>query len=147
VKRTTQVALLAALVLTACTTGSPFALQANGPFLYPASTGPAFDRVAIMVSVANRTGDDLEVNAADFLARDAQHRVYPANPTATVADARQVGQAPSLRGILPLPTITLRSQDVLTGFVVFDVPAGATPTELIWRQVDGDTVVALPPTR
>jgi hypothetical protein len=39
----------------------------------------------------------------------------------------------------------LRQDDVLTGFVVFDVPAAVRPVELIWRQSDTDTTVALPP--
>jgi hypothetical protein len=115
--------------------------------MYPAVIGPAFDRIAVIVTVANRSSDDLAVNPTDFLARDAQRRVYPSNPAATIADARLAGQSPGLRGILPLPIITLRSQDVLTGFVVFDVPAGATPVELVWRQTDADTVAALRSTR
>jgi hypothetical protein len=130
-------------LLAACTGGPPYAMEAAGPFLYPAVVGPAFDRVAILVTVANRSGDDLQVNPADFLARDAQHRVYPSNPAATIADVRLAGQTPSVRGMLPLPTITLRSADVLTGFVVFDVPAGASPVELVWRQSDADTVAVL----
>lgn len=115
--------------------------------MYPAVVGPAFDRVAILVTVANRSNDDLAVNPTDFLTRDAERRVYPSNPAATLADARLAGQSPGLRGVLPLLTMTLRSQDVLTGFVVFDVPAGATPVELVWRQSDADTVVALRPNR
>jgi hypothetical protein len=122
-------------------------VEAAGPFRYPAVVGPAFDRVAILVVVANHSGDDLQVNPADFLARDGQRRVYPSNPTATVADARLAGQSESLRGILPLPAITLRSEDVLTGYVVFDVPAGASPVELVWRQSDADTVAVLRPSR
>src|SRR5215813_15552337 len=136
------------LLMTAgCTAGRPFVLEAAGPFVYPATVGPAFERVAILVSVANHSGDDLQVNPADFIARDSQRRVYPANATATVADAKLAGQSPGLRGIPPLPTITLRNEDVLTGFVVFDVPAGTAPTELIWRQSDADTVAVLRPNR
>ncbi len=138
-----------ALLLTAsaCTSTRPFVMEAAGPFLYPATVGPAFDRVAILVSVANHSGDDLQVNPADFLARDKQRRVYAANPTATLADAKFAGQSPGLRGIPPLPTVTLRADDVLTGFVVFDVPAGTTPAELVWRQSDSDVVAALRPNR
>src|SRR5437868_6499049 len=88
-----------ALSLAGCSASRPFVLEAAGPFLYPAVVGPAFDRVAILVSVANRSGDDLQVNPADFIARDNQKRVYPASPTATVADARLAGQSPGLRGI------------------------------------------------
>src|SRR5437867_9970528 len=99
---------LAVLALAGCTTGRPFVLEAAGPFLYPAVVGPAFDRVAILVSVANHSGDDLQVNPADFLARDRERRVYAANPTATVSDARVAGQSPGLRGVPPLPTVTLR---------------------------------------
>jgi hypothetical protein len=131
------------LVLAGCSTSRPYALDAAGPFLYPATVGPAFERVAILVSVANHSGDDLQVNPADFIARDANKRVYAANATATVADAKLAGQAPGLRGIPPLPTITLRNEDVLTGFIVFDVPAGSSPVELIWRQSDADTVATL----
>ena len=141
-----QLALvLSALVLACggCSGDKPYLVEAAGPFVYPAVVGPTFNRVAMLVSVANRSGDDLQVNPADFVARDARHRVYAANPTATVADARLAGQSPSLRGIPPLATVTLRAQDVLTGFVVFDVPAGVAPVELVWRQTDADTVVTL----
>ncbi len=141
--------LLAGLALTiaGCTTGQPFVLEGAGPFMYPASIGPAFDRVAILVSVANRSGDDLQVNPADFVARDGSKRVYAANAQATLADAKLAGQSPALRGVPPLPTITLRADDVLTGFVVFDVPAGVSPTELVWRQSDSDVVAVLRPNR
>jgi hypothetical protein len=140
---------LAALALTiaGCTTGKPYVLEGAGPFTYPASVGPAFDRVAILVSVANRSGDDLQVNPADFVARDGSKRVYAANPQATIADAKLAGQSPALRGVPPLPTMTLRVDDVLTGFVVFDVPAGVSPTELVWRQSDSDVVAMLRPNR
>ena len=33
--------------------------------------------------------------------------------------------------------------DVLAGFVVFDVPAGVRPTQLVYRQTDADHVVDL----
>jgi hypothetical protein len=146
-RRALSVASAAVLLLAGCAGGSSHALEAAGPFPYPAGVGPAFDRVAILVTVGNRSGDDLQVNPTDFLARDAQRRVFASNPAATVADARLAGQSASLRGILPLPTITLRSNEVVTGFVVFDVPAGASLVELVWRQSDVDTVVALRPTR
>jgi hypothetical protein len=136
-----------ALLIGGCTGGRPYVLEAAGPFLYPAAVGPAFDRVAILVSVANRSGDDLQVNPADFVARDRQHRVYAANAAATVADARLAGQSPALRGISPLPTITLRADDVLNGFIVFEVPAGVLPSELVWRQSDSDVVAVLRPHR
>lgn len=145
--RVVLAAYVSTLLFAACTGARPYALEAAGPFRYPAVVGAAFDRVAILVTVANHSGDDLAVNPADFLARDGQRRVYPSNPTATVSDARLAGQSANLRGILPLPTITLRSDDVLTGYVVFDVPAGAAPVELVWRQSDADTVAVLRPTR
>ena len=50
------------------------------------------------------------------------------------------------RGTLPLPTVTLRGNDTISGFVVFDVPAGVWPVELVWRQSDTDTVANLPTT-
>ena len=99
------------LALAVCTTGPPYALEAAGPFVYPAVVGPAFDRIAILVTVANRSTDDLAVNPTDFLTRDAQRRVYPSNPAATIADMRLAGQSPGLRGILPLPTIMVMSPE------------------------------------
>jgi len=45
----------------------------------------------------------------------------------------------------PLPAATLRQNDVLSGFVVFDVPTGVRPVDLVWRQTDGDSVVGLSP--
>src|SRR5215207_4200131 len=140
-------AAAALLMLVGCAGRPPYILEAAGPFPYQAVVGPAFDRVAILVSVANESGDDLQVNPSDFLARDGQRRVYPANPAATIADAQLAGHSSNLRGIIPLPTITLRSQDVLTGYVVFDVPAGVSPVELVWRQSDADTIAVLRPSR
>jgi hypothetical protein len=96
---------------------------------------------AVLVTITNQFGGDLQINPADFVAREAQRRIYPANADATVADARLVSRPPKMRGSLPLPTITLRSDDVLAGFVVFDVPAGVQPVELIWRQSDTDSLL------
>ncbi|MDQ3811247.1 MAG: DUF4352 domain-containing protein [Chloroflexota bacterium] len=138
---------LVALGQSACAARQPFVLQAAGPFPYQAMVGPAFERVAILVTVANESGDDLQVNPTDFLARDSEHRVYPANPAATIADFPVAGRTANLRGIIPLPTMTLRARDVLTGYVVFDVPAGAWPVELVWRQSDIDSVAVLRPNR
>jgi hypothetical protein len=82
------------------------------------------------------------------MARDADHRVYPSDPAATTADANLVRltSGPGL-DVLPLPTVTLRQADVLSGFIVFDVPQGVRPVELVWRQTDTDQVAPLAPTR
>ncbi len=138
--------LAAAFVLASAGCGAePFTLNASGPYPYPAVVNPSLERVAILVTIRNRSGDDLTVNPADFVARDASHRVYPANATATAADAHLASGPTTMRGALPLPTVTLRSDDIITGFVVFDVPAGVQPTELIWRQSDTDRAVTLAP--
>jgi hypothetical protein len=119
-------------------------LDAAGPVAYPAQVNAPLERVAIMLTITNRSSDDLQVNPADFVARDLDHRVYAANPTATVADAPLVRLATGARReALPLPTITLRQDEVLSGFIVFDVPAGVRPTELIFRQSDSDRIVRL----
>ena len=142
--------LLVALVSlcgAACTSSTPFTLAASGPFADPAVVHPSLERVAILVTITNRSGDDLNVNPGDFVARDADHRIYAANPTATVADAGLVSGQSARRGTLPLPTVTLRGNDIISGFVVFDVPSGVQPVELIWRQSDTDTVANLSSTR
>ncbi|HEY1296893.1 MAG TPA: hypothetical protein VGJ60_27765 [Chloroflexota bacterium] len=66
------------------------------------------------------------------------------DPTATVSDGNLVRltAGPGL-DVLPLPTMTLRQADVLSGYIVFDVPQGVTPVELVWRQTDTDQVVRL----
>ncbi|HEX5417801.1 MAG TPA: hypothetical protein VFZ25_19250 [Chloroflexota bacterium] len=139
-------ALAIALVVVACGS-APFTLTASGPWAYSTVVEPPFERLAILVTITNRSGDDLVVNPADFVARDADHRIYPANPAEAVSDASAVRLAfASQRGvqaIVPLPTMTLRQDDVLSGFVVFDLPAGVRPVELIWRQTDTDTAVPL----
>jgi hypothetical protein len=143
--RTIPFAALVAVVLAA--TGAcgsePFTLAAFGPFTYPVTVNPSLERVAILVTIVSRSGDDLQINPADFAARDADRRLYIANAPATAADVGSVNRAAELRGSLPLPVVTLRQGDVLTGFVVFDVPAGVRPVELIWRQTDGDHAVKL----
>lgn len=139
-------ALASVLVLLAASCGqAPFTITAAGPYTYPApaTINPALERVAIVITIASRSGDDLQINPADFAARDADHRLYAANATATTTDASLVLRVPELRGTLPLPVVTLRRDDVLTGFVVFDVPAGVRLVELIWRQVDSDYTVRL----
>jgi hypothetical protein len=135
--------LLAGLVTIACST-PPTPLAASGPISYPAAVSPPLERVAILVTITNRSTDDLLINPADFVARDGEHRIYPANPVATGGDANLVRLATGPRlEVLPLPTVTLRHADVLSGFVVFDVPAGVRPVELVWRQTDNDRVVPL----
>ena len=144
--RAVLVASVVALVAVACSQ-APFILAASGPWAYSAVVDPPFERVAILVTITDRSGDDLAVNPADFVARDAGHRIYPANPSAAVTDARAVRLSYDLQrgiqGISPLPAVTLRQDDSLSGFVVFDVPAGVRPVELIWRQSDTDYVVTL----
>ena len=137
------VSALACLVASACSGQAPFTLAAAGPMAYSAPLSPALERVAVLVTIRNRAGDDLQINPGDFVVRDAEHRVFPANATATAADTRQVEAPPAMRGALPLPTMTLRSDDLLTGYVVFDVPAGVRPVELIWRQTDTDYTVPI----
>jgi hypothetical protein len=144
--------LLAAILVVACSDEPPFTLQASGPYVYsagyPAAVNLPAERVAILVTITNRSGDDLSVSPADFVARDADHRIYPANPTETAADTQAVRLAVRAQGMgdaTPLPAATLRQNDVLSGFVVFDVPTGVRPVDLVWRQTDGDSVVGLSP--
>ncbi|HEX8968507.1 MAG TPA: DUF4352 domain-containing protein [Chloroflexota bacterium] len=121
-------------------------VEAAGPFSYPATVTPPIERLAILVTITNRSTDDLQVNPADFLVRDGEHRVYPSNPTATGSDGTLVRLATGPRdGMLPLPTVTLRQAEILSGFVVFDVPDGTRPVELIWRQTDTDQIATLAP--
>ncbi|MDE3192792.1 MAG: biotin/lipoyl-binding protein [Chloroflexota bacterium] len=124
------------------TVSSGIEVTALGPFAYAAPIDPAIGRVAIVVRVTNTSEDDLTVSPSDFVARDADHRVYAANAQAGVADARLV-RAAVPQASLPLVGMTLRKNDVLAGFVVFDVPAGVRPTQLVYRQTDADHVVDL----
>jgi hypothetical protein len=130
------------MFLVACSS-TPFTFTAAAPFAYSSDIEPPFERVAVLVTITDRSGDDLAVNPADFLARDSGNQIYPADPAAALADSHAVRLAHNPQGISPLPVVTLRQDDVLTGFVVFDVPAGVRPTELIWRQSDSDYVVRL----
>ena len=145
-------AAFAGLAVIGCSS-TPFTLAASGPYIYPANwaypadANPSLDRVAVLVTITNQSGDDLPVNPADFLVRDGQHRVYPANVTAMGPAMSSANLPRETRGSLPLPTVTLRSNDVLSGFIVFDVPSGVRPVELIWRQSDTDSIVTLATTR
>ncbi len=134
-----------ALIAAGCTTkASPIA--ATGPLSYPSAVTPPLERIAIMVTITNHGTDDLQINAADFVARDVNHRVYASDPAATTADANMVRLSTGPRlDVLPLPTMTLRQADVLSGFIVFDVPQGVRPVELVWRQTDTDEVAQLQP--
>ena len=119
-------------------------LSASGPFMYPSGISPPLERVAILVTVTNQGTDDMQVNPADFLARDAARHVYPADATATSTDGNLVRLTTGPRlETLPLPTVTLRQAEVLSGFIVFDVPQGVRPVELIWRQSDTDQIAQL----
>jgi hypothetical protein len=58
------------------------------PWGSPIRSGGAVQPVlAFLVTITNQSGGDLQINPADFVARDAQHRIYPANAAATIADA------------------------------------------------------------
>lgn len=143
------VALPLVLALAACGT-PPLVVNASVPFAYPSSVGPSLERVAVLVTITNNSQDDLAVDPAEFTARDASNRIYPANASATTADGSSVRVAAGqlgMAGVLSLPVITLRQNDVLRGFVVFDVPQGVRPVALIFRQPDSDTVVSLPAAR
>ena len=141
---------IATLVLfaAACSTQQSPLTAASGPLIYPSSVALPVERIAIFVTITNHGTDDLQINPADFVARDADHRIYPSDPAATTSDASVVRMASGPRlEALPLPSVTLRQADVLSGFIVFDVPAGVRPVELVWRQSDTDEVTRLvPPT-
>lgn len=138
--------LLTAIVVVACG-AAPYRVAASGPIGYSADVDPSVTRVAVVVTITNVSGDDLAVAPTDFLVRDVAHHVYPADPAAAVADARVVRLAVASGGasqsIGPLPTITLRGNDVLSGFLIFDLPVGVQPVELVWRQSDSDDVIPL----
>ena len=143
--RTLWIAIVCATLLTtACSAQTSPLTAASGPLNYPSGVSPPLERVAIFVTITNHGVDDLVINPADFVARDADHRVYPSDPAATVSDGNLVrltsGPGPD---VLPLPTMTLRQADVLSGFVVFAVPQGVRPVELVWRQTDADQVLQL----
>jgi uncharacterized protein DUF4352 len=137
------VVMFVGLAAAACSKPSS-PLSASGPFTYPSGVTPPLARLAILVTVTNQGTDDMQINPADFLARDADHHIFPANPTATTADGNLVRLTTGPRlEMLPLPTVTLRQSEILSGFIVFDVPQGAQPVELIWRQSDTDQVAQL----
>src|SRR5215472_3971137 len=122
----------AAVLMSACSAQLSPLTAASGPLTYPSGVTPPVERVAIFVTITNNGTDDLVINPADFVARDADHRVYPSDPAATISDGNLVrltaGPGPD---VLPLPNVTLRQSDVLSGFIVFDVPQGVRPVELI----------------
>ncbi len=139
--------LLTAVAALACST-QPFTLEASGPFTYRAAVDPQVERLAIFVTITNHAPEDLLIDPANFLARNSDRRVFPANAPATVSDAHVVRLAAEVMGkadVLPLPAVTLRSNEILSGFVVFDVPRGLRPVEIIFRQVDTDTVSEISP--
>lgn len=136
-----------ALALAACAPSEATGISAAAPFTYQAPVDATIERLAVVITVAHRTEDDLLVDPALFALRDREGRLYSANVPAAAADARLVRQAGTslgLAGLLPLPALTLRKDDSLTGFIVFDVPLHTRPVELIFRQTDTDQVVPLP---
>jgi hypothetical protein len=136
--------LFIGLATAGCSKPAASPLAAAGPFTYPSSATPPLERVAVLVTVTNQGTDDMQINPTDFLARDADHHIYTANATAAGADGNLVRltTGPRLEA-LPLPTVTLRQSEILSGFIVFDVPQGVRPVELIWRQSDTDQVAQL----
>lgn len=146
-RRPASLAVVVLALLAVACSGTPDRLAASAPIGYSAVVDPSVARVAVVVTITNLSGDDLAVSPTDFLARDAAHHVYPADPAAATADARAVRLAAATQrgtqSVAPLPTITLRQDDVLSGFLVFELPAGVQPVELVWRQSDTDDVVPL----
>jgi hypothetical protein len=121
-------------------------VTASAPFSYPAAADPTLERIAVLVQVTNRSADDLVIAPTDFIARGGDHRIYPADVQSTTTDARIVRSVAALRGmsgVRPMQPMTLRKDDILVGFVVFSVPAGTRPSQLIYRQTDADVVVDL----
>lgn len=132
------------LLVAACSAQTSPLTAASGPLNYPSGVTSPIERVAIFVTITNHGTDDLLINPADFVARDVDHRVWASNPAATLSDGNLVRlSAGSGLDVLPLPTMTLRQADVLSGYIVFDVPQGVTPVELVWRQTDTDQIVQL----
>src|SRR5579871_2255903 len=68
----------------------PFILTCVGPWTYGADVDASLERVAILITITDQSGDDLTVNPGDFEARDSNHNLYPANPSATESDAHAV---------------------------------------------------------
>ncbi len=136
-----------ALLASACAASDPLTLTVSEPFAYAPSVESSIERVAVVVTVINRSDNDILVAPADFWARDRENRLYAANVPAGLADARLVrlaGGQIGMTGLLPLPTANLRKNDVISGFVVFDVPAGVRPIQLLFRETDTDHVVDVP---
>lgn len=135
--------LLGAVLASSCATET-FSLAANAAFGYQAVVDSTVERVAVLITVTNKSEDDLQMNPADFTLRAPDRHIYPSNPVATTADAnvvRRTAATRGLSGLQPMPVVILRKNDVLTAFVVFDVPAGVRPSELVYRQSDTDRVV------
>jgi uncharacterized protein DUF4352 len=135
--------LLAAAFASSCASET-FSLAANAAFSYQATVDSTIDRIAVLMTVTNKSEDDLQVNPADFTLRAPDRHIYPSNPVATAADAnavRRTAASRGLSGLQPMPVVILRKNDVLTAFVVFDVPAGVRPSQLVYRQSDTDRVV------
>jgi len=142
--------VVVALLVSACAASDTLVLTISQPFSYSPLVDSSIERVAIVVTVTNRSDNDILINPGDFWARDQNNRLYAANVVAGVADARLVrlaGGQIGMTGLLPLPAANLRKNDVISGFVVFDVPAGARPTQLLYRETDTDHVVDVPAPR
>jgi hypothetical protein len=140
--RTILFAVLAGVTAVACSS-APFTLDSTGSYSYPSAVNPAFEEIAVFVTITNRSGDDLQVNPTDFVARDTTRHVYLASPPATTSGVPLAGVPLKMASSLPLPIVTLRNDDVLTGYVVFDVPTNTQLAQLIWRQSDKDYNVNL----
>ena len=141
---------LGALLLATCNASEPTVLSAATPFVYQAPVDASLERLAVVITIANHSEDDLQVDPATFALRDRDGRLYTPNVPAAAADARLVrltGGLLGFEGLLPLPLLTLRKNDSLTGFIVFDVPVHVRPNELVFRQTDADKVVPLPEPR
>ena len=138
------VAIVLAAALASSCASETFSLAANASFGYQAAVDLTIERIAVLMTVTNKSEDDLQVNPADFTLRAPDRHIYPSNPLATAADAnvvRRTAATRGLSGLQPMPVVILRKNDVLTAFVVFDVPAGVRPSELVYRQSDTDRVI------
>jgi uncharacterized protein DUF4352 len=137
------------VLATACG-GESVGMSATAPFSYPALIDGSLRRYAVPVTVVNHGDGSLLVSPTEFQARDRDRHVYRADPVATAGDAalvRRVAGPLGMSGLTALPTVNLQKNDVVSGFVVFEVPFGVQLSQLVFREGDNDHVTELPAPR
>ena len=99
------------------------------------------DIAVVEVTIINATSGSVHLvvdrDAAELWLRDVSEGVKPVNVIDRAIPTDSYNPGLNFAGFIPIwGSLTLNSNEQIHGYMVFEVPEGATPSEFLWRASD-----------